>query len=282
MAAPPPRPDLEDLTFPQFDAALAAAKARKFERLRPLLRADLPHRETAWHFDYLPDTLRQEHGVTDAGSAAVNQYDPVAQEMIAAAAAAGGLVLDCGAGRQARYRDNVVYVEIAPYESTDVMAVGEALPFVDGCFDAVFSLNVLEHVRDPFRCAAEIVRVMKPGARLYCVVPFLQPLHGYPHHYFNMSHQGLRRLFEDGLTIDEQQTPLSGLPIYTLTWMLGSWLDGLDGPTRETFLNLRVSDLLRSPITYQDEPFVAGLPPAKNLELASTTMLLATKPGGTA
>jgi hypothetical protein len=26
-------------------------------------------------------------------------------------------------------------------------------------------------------------------------VPFLQPLHGYPHHYYNMTGEGLRNLF---------------------------------------------------------------------------------------
>ena len=34
-------------------------------------------------------------------------------------------------------------------ETTDVVGVGESLPFEDGVFDAVFSLNNSEHVRDP-------------------------------------------------------------------------------------------------------------------------------------
>jgi hypothetical protein len=34
-------------------------------------------------------------------------------------------------------------------------------------------------------------------------VPFLQPLHGYPHHYFNMTHMGVRSLFEDQIEIEQ-------------------------------------------------------------------------------
>ena len=88
--------------------------------------------------------------------------------------------------------DNVVNYEIVDYDTTDVIGLGDTLPFNDCVFDAVISIAVLEHVRYPFACAAEIVRVLKRGGELECSVPFLQPLHGYPHHYYNMTSQGLR------------------------------------------------------------------------------------------
>ncbi|MCU7374984.1 methyltransferase domain-containing protein [Paucibacter sp. O1-1] len=118
------------------------------------------------------------------------------------------------------------------YDTTDVRGVGECLPFVDGAFDAVISIAVLEHVRDPFRCAAELVRVLKPGGELICCVPFLQPYHGYPHHYYNMTHQGLRALFERDLTVDSVEVIDSTGPVWALTWILQSWAQGLEGKAR--------------------------------------------------
>jgi len=50
-------------------------------------------------------------------------------------------------------------------------AAGEALPFPAGSFDLVLSHEVLEHVQDDFRAAAEIVRVLRPGGRLVLFVP---------------------------------------------------------------------------------------------------------------
>ena len=49
--------------------------------------------------------------------------------------------------------------------------LGESLPFKDGVFDAVISIAVLEHVRDPFRCAAEIVRGSSPAGSSSAACP---------------------------------------------------------------------------------------------------------------
>ena len=107
------------------------------------------------------------------------------------------------------------------------------MPFVDNAFNAVLSIAVLEHVKDPFLCAREIARVLKPGGDLMCCVPFLQPLHGYPHHYYNMTHQGLKNLFEDLLKIDRLDVYENILPIASLTWIVRSWADGLKGKAKQ-------------------------------------------------
>jgi|GEM_PF-2385187 len=48
-----------------------------------------------------------------------------------------------------------------------VAATGEQLPFRDGCFDIVISLQVLEHVRNPYEVVQEAFRVLKPGGSFY-------------------------------------------------------------------------------------------------------------------
>lgn len=236
----------------------------------------MPHSIKDGKFNFLTDELKSQFDIISTDAVSSNDYDPITLALIEEFK--DGIVLDCGSGRRGTYFDNVVNYEIVDYDTTDVIGVGERLPFVDNAFDAVISIAVLEHVKDPFLCAREITRVMKPGGKLICCVPFLQPLHGYPHHYYNMSHQGLRALFAPYLHIDRQEVLASTLPIWSLSWMLQSWAQGLGEDTRQAFLDMRVGDLVSSPQSYLDAPFVTELPPEKNFELASATSIFAHKP----
>lgn len=270
LKPPPPTVDATDPTF-------AARKRAKLARIRPLLRDDLPCAEGPQFYDFLSPELRAQFHITDTDNVSAHPYDEVAERMIATHS--GGLILDCGAGLRPAYYDNVVNFEICSYPTTDVRGVGERLPFKDGVFEAVFSFAVLEHVRDPFACAREIKRVLVPGGRLYCVVPFLQPVHGYPSHYFNMTAQGLRSLFEDELEVVWQDVPASGYPVWTLIWILRRWAAELPAAARREFLDLKVSDLMADDAVHLlDRPFVRKLPDAARFELASTTSLYARKP----
>lgn len=47
-----------------------------------------------------------------------------------------------------------------------VQGVGEMLPFVDGCFDAVLVMGTLDHCRDAEEMLAQSVRVLRPGGTL--------------------------------------------------------------------------------------------------------------------
>jgi len=49
--------------------------------------------------------------------------------------------------------------------------VGELLPFEDDRFDYVSSYQTLEHVDDPDRCIAEMIRVTKPGGGVHLRCP---------------------------------------------------------------------------------------------------------------
>lgn len=250
-------------------------KRAKLERIQPLLRGDMPMRSGDGYLDFLTSELREQFDIIDTSAVSSNRYDPDALALIEKHR--DGMVLDCGAGSRDLYFGNVVNLEIAVYESTDVRGVGEALPFRDAAFDAVLSLAVLEHVKDPWLCAREIVRVLKPGGDLICCVPFLQPVHGYPHHYYNMTAQGLRNLFAAGIDISRHEVPMSTLPIWSLTWILNSWANGLGEEARQEFMNLRVADLTGPASTYLTRRFVTELAKEKNMELASATVIHGTK-----
>jgi SAM-dependent methyltransferase len=251
-------------------------KQRKLRRIAPLLKRWQPHTRTGYYYDFLDERTRNEFHITDTENVSAFDYDEFALPLIDEYR--DGWILDCGAGARATYYENVVNFEISPYPTTDVRGVGERLPFRDNVFDVVFSLQVLEHVRDPFACAGEITRVLKPSGKLYCVVPFLQPYHGYPAHYFNMSAQGLASLFEDRVVIDRQEVSIAGRPIWTLSWILERWAEELDPEARAEFLDQRVGDLMGDRIRHLSRSWVARLPEAANFELASTTSLFAHKP----
>jgi SAM-dependent methyltransferase len=93
------------------------------------------------------------------------------------------LDIGCGIGiytaALSRYTDHAFGVEVefdraleAQTHVTRVtQSVGEALPFASGTFDVVFSHEVLEHVEADRICAAEMVRVTRPGGHLVMFVP---------------------------------------------------------------------------------------------------------------
>jgi len=73
----------------------------------------------------------------------------------------------------------------------------------DGSQDCVLCFEVLEHVREPFKAAAELIRILKPGGRLLLTVPFMTGYHGkgespdhagYPD-FWRFTHQGLQAMF---------------------------------------------------------------------------------------
>lgn len=96
---------------------------------------------------------------------------------------AGGRILELGAGDgwqasilvQHGFLVSAIDVASVSPETTRYAPVtiydGLTLPFADGIFDAVFSSNVLEHVKDFERTQAELARVLKPGGMAVHCVP---------------------------------------------------------------------------------------------------------------
>ncbi|MBW4492985.1 MAG: class I SAM-dependent methyltransferase [Oscillatoria princeps RMCB-10] len=226
-------------------------------------------------YNFLTKDLIEYGNVKPAPNVSANHYDAVAQSIIKKFP--NGLILDNGCGLRRKYEDSIVNFEIIDYPTTDVVGIGEKLPFKSNVFDAVFSLAVLEHVKNPFECAREIVRVLKPGGILYIQVPFMQPFHGYPDHYYNMTGSGLKNLFEGDLQILEYGVPECGLPVWCLIWFLNSYIRGLPAPVAEKFKNMKVSELIDNPLLYLEKDFVTQLSPGANEELASANYLIAMK-----
>ncbi|WP_219469910.1 class I SAM-dependent methyltransferase [Nonomuraea rhizosphaerae] len=91
--------------------------------------------------------------------------------------------------------------ELAGQGAPDGGVVGSALdlPLADGSFDVCFSSNVLEHVPDPWRMAAEMTRVTRPGGLIFLAYTnWLSPWGGHetsPWHYLG-GHRAARKYQE--------------------------------------------------------------------------------------
>ena len=267
------------------------AKVRKLAALRPLLRCPLCHaaltengglrcdnghafRTGTDAYDFLTAEIGDRVGAFPTDNVSAHGYDA---SLIALIEASSGPVLDVGAGARPDYRDDVFNLEIAEYPTTDVVAAIEFLPFADSSFDLVISVAVLEHVRNPFAAARELVRILRPGGRVFAAVPFLQPYHGYPDHYYNMTAGGLRNVFAD-LEVERLDVPLSGHPIFALTWIIKSWRAALPLRAAREFEQLRVADLAADPMTFFGRPFVDALSEEGQRELAALNVLVGRKP----
>jgi SAM-dependent methyltransferase len=124
-----------------------------------------------------------------------NPYSSAARQIILNNV--GGLVLDVGAGHPSddELFSHVLRQDVIHYASNSIVSNTPRLPFCDSCFDAVVSESVLEHVADPQGLADEIYRVLKPSGMIRVDSAFLQPFHGDPSHFFNMTVPGIELVF---------------------------------------------------------------------------------------
>jgi SAM-dependent methyltransferase len=84
---------------------------------------------------------------------------------------------------------------------------GAALPFADGAFDLITTLDVIEHIDDDVRALRELRRVLRPDGRLLVAVPAFMFLWGVQdevsHHHRRYTAGTLRRaLTEAGFAVD--------------------------------------------------------------------------------
>ena len=147
------------------------------------------------------------------------QWSLLYRALEAVAPRAHGRLLDVGCGQkqfELIFRPHVdEYLGIehqAIFEATaanlgrtrpDYLYKGDRLPFDEGTFDTVLSIQVLEHTPDPRKLVAEMARVLKTSGTLIVAAPFSFRLHEEPHDYFRFTPHGLRVLLsEAGLAIE--------------------------------------------------------------------------------
>jgi SAM-dependent methyltransferase len=158
---------------------------------------DSRHRCRIWTPLFLHRTLLREHVAKNAPKIIAD-----------ARQIAGGTprLLDAGCGYMP-YRDLFEAAGPVEYHGADIPWADVKLDAVidaetgrievpDASYDAVMHFQTLEHVPNPRVFLAECFRVLKPGGRLFCTVPFVYHFHPVPGDFRRWTTQGLEKDLE--------------------------------------------------------------------------------------
>jgi ubiquinone/menaquinone biosynthesis C-methylase UbiE len=133
-------------------------------------------------------------------------------------------ILDVGGGDRHLKLPNFLNLDIKRNcESIDVVGDAQNMPFRNGVFDLVLCESVMEHIPKPWLAAEETYRIIKNEGLIFVDVPFICPVHGRPHHYFNMTEEGVKTLFERFRKI-ESGVPKYEMPSLALTMILSRYI----------------------------------------------------------
>jgi SAM-dependent methyltransferase len=129
-------------------------------------------------------------------------------------------------------------------QTTYVGDIQDMYMISDSTYDSALSLEVLEHVPDPFNAVREIYRILKPGAVAVISVPHLSRIHEAPYDYYRYTNFGLQHMLtQAGFEVVEVRRKgglfsflghqcstlllgsVWGLPgLRQLAWFLNKWL----------------------------------------------------------
>lgn len=112
-----------------------------------------------------------------------------------------GDTIDIGGGKNADYLSFMKKDGSVSFKTFDMKAGAttdfekDQLPAIDGQFDTVLFLNVMEHIYNYQHIAKEVVRITKKEGQLIGFVPFLMWYHPDHHDYFRYTHEALEKIF---------------------------------------------------------------------------------------
>jgi len=151
---------------------------------------------------------------------------------------------------------------------TTLIADAHDLPFADGTFDGVVAQAVLEHVVDPYRCAQEMWRVLRPRGLIYAETPFMQQVHEGRYDFTRFTHLGHRRVFRG---FEEIDSGAIGGPGMALGWAWAYFLMSFAGSRRARSILYALARFTAFPAKYFDY-LLLGRPAA--LDAAAGTYFL--------
>lgn len=124
-------------------------------------------------------------------------YDPWVHRVILQSLLDDQVILDIGSGNMALDDPCIIRMDVMLSPYADIVADAHFLPFLPESVSYIFSLAVFEHLCNPFGAARSMYEVLKDGGYIYHECNFVFAYHGYPHHYFNASMQGMEQIFSE-------------------------------------------------------------------------------------
>ncbi len=124
----------------------------------------------------VPDYKHQNDLITQ------NAYFPWIHSVILKSLLDNQIALNIGSGNMALDDPCIIRMDIVLSPYVDIVADVHALPFLPESLDYIFSLAVIEHLRNPFIASQAMYEALKDGGLIYHECNFLIAYHGYPHH----------------------------------------------------------------------------------------------------
>jgi len=115
-----------------------------------------------------------------------------------------GEILDIGGSKKAGYHELIKgehlikTVNINPEYGCDVIFdIEKKFPLDDKSYNAVITLNVLEHIYNYQNVISEVYRVLKTDGLFIISIPFVYGIHGSPDDYFRYTRSTLEKILSD-------------------------------------------------------------------------------------
>ncbi len=118
-------------------------------------------------------------------------------------------------------RGDIINIDIFAFNEVDMIADASDLPLKDNTADLIFNTAMLEHVAVPEKIINEIHRILKPGGKFFCYLPFMVPFHAAPHDFHRWTIEGTRHCFEMFEQID---VSIGAGPTSGMLWVIQEWL----------------------------------------------------------
>ena len=130
------------------------------------------------------------------------------------------IFLNLGSGNS-NIHPSVYNVDFFPYKNVDIVCDISNIPFKDNSIDIISNIAVLEHVPNPEKVVEEIYRVLKPGGKVYSVVPFIQGFHASPFDFTRRTYEGMNTLYKK---FENKKIKCIGGPTSGVLWISQEWL----------------------------------------------------------